>query len=232
MKIHTKTLLTSLFTCTAVVAGTANATTLLDPTSAEGDFNDIDAGTSGFQTNWLNLNTIDGFSTSAIYQNLTQAGRPAGATNGVLRQDHRRTIGLDLSHTITASDEFSLSFYAMGNTSRIDLAGETGEDSTDLILYYTADDTIEGTVLETIVLNSGTFTDIDISFQFASATDQTFSLPGAVGKKLFVMIDKPTSDDIDEIVAVDYVSVEVVPEPGSLALLGIGGLCVLRRRRS
>lgn len=33
-------------------------------------------------------------------------------------------------------------------------------------------------------------------------------------------------------VEISYVKIEAVPEPGSLALLGLGGLCVMRRRRA
>ena len=40
--------------------------------------------------------------------------------------------------------------------------------------------------------------------------------------------DNPGNDDRTWY---DGVSYEAVPEPGSLALLGLGGLCVLQRRR-
>ena len=48
------------------------------------------------------------------------------------------------------------------------------------------------------------------------------------GKTLFVQI-RTTDAESSEFSRVDNVFVEVVPEPGSLALLGLGGLLMLRR---
>lgn len=220
--MKTKTLLTALATCTAVAAGSANAATiLLDPLVGDGDF---DNGIG----NWINADTIDGFSTSAIFQ--PRAGdRATGASDTVLRHDHRRAIALDLNYTIGSGDTFDLSFYFAGDSSRTDV----GSDSTNVILYFTSDDAIQGAVGEQIVLNSGAVNGNSISdatqWQFASATNQSFT-SASNGKKLFVLVDQITGDN-DEIIAVDNISVSVVPEPGSLALLGLGGMMTIKRRR-
>lgn len=44
--------------------------------------------------------------------------------------------------------------------------------------------------------------------------------------------DLPASNDSDERTWYNGIGYEAVPEPSSLALLGLGGLCVLRRRRN
>lgn len=44
--------------------------------------------------------------------------------------------------------------------------------------------------------------------------------------------DGDYSDDAANVLVIDNVGIEVIPEPASLALLGMGGLCTLARRRS
>jgi len=222
MNTCTKHLLTAL-TASALLAGSANAApvVLLDPLVGDGDF---DSGLGS----WVSLpSAISGNPISRVYGGLN--GRPAGASDQAYSTDYRREFGRDLGYTIAAGDTFDLSYYFTAHSNnRWDLAEDTG----DVVLYYTADNTIGGTVSDAITLNSGLVSTLQ-QFQFASTTSQAFSSDAGAGKKLFIKVEaESTASDEHFVVDVISVSVTPVPEPGSLALLGLGGLCVLRRRRN
>lgn len=66
------------------------------------------------------------------------------------------------------------------------------------------------------------------STDLGGLTGSSLSIDIADGDMLFIKNNSTTNDRF----RVGSFTLEAVPEPGSLALLGLGGLCVLRRRRN
>ena len=72
--------------------------------------------------------------------------------------------------------------------------------------------------------------DVDPAGTVYSASGSLSVGTGFDGADLYVHLTNTTSENSN--ILLDQVSVELVPEPGSLALLGLGGLALLRRRRA
>lgn len=147
----------------------------------------------------------------------------SGSTNFVLTSD--RQIGYDLGHQIATGDTFNLSFGWR------DAANWDATDTMDMTLFYTADDDISSSPVTLINLNSGNRTGTG-TWETASISGASFSDPAAAGKKLFVRLSA-TNVTQGEFARVDdiFVEVEPVPEPSTTALLGLGGLALVFRRR-
>lgn len=72
-----------------------------------------------------------------------------------------------------------------------------------------------------------------------SGSDSVTGLANVVGTYVFFDVDAAAGDSFDvnlpsasSTQGVSGIAFETVPEPSSLALMGLGGLCVLRRRRA
>jgi len=137
-----------------------------------------------------------------------------------------RIIAIDTGHTIASGDSFNLGFkwrdaYQWRNI-----------DTVSLNLYYTNDDTVGGTATDIAVLDSGSRTNTG-AWEDESATGLTFNDATADGKKLFLKIVAHSTGN--RYARVDNVFLDVtsapVPEPSSAALLGLGGIALILRRR-
>lgn len=128
--------------------------------------------------------------------------------------------------TITAGNIYSFSSWATG--------GGNGTGNVGFVLAY---DNGTGDVSDGV--SAGEYTIFATADGVTDGTWQSFAgvsavgTPDALGKELLVgwgpnLIASPDDIWFDQASA----SVEVIPEPGSLALIGLGGLALLRRRRA
>jgi len=134
------------------------------------------------------------------------------------------TLSVDTGHTIALGDTFNVGFswrngynWESNRTISVDL-------------YYTDDDTIDGTATNIVSLDSGGYETKNV-WQTESATGQSFNDAAANGKKLFLKIQPHAPNGRYARVDNVYLDVTTVPEPSSTALLGLGGLALILRRR-
>jgi len=123
-------------------------------------------------------------------------------------------LSLKLSEALVAGVEYQLSFVALSNT---DFTAGTGP-----LRFGTSS---SATDFGSLVFSTGTINtprqwqSFNTSF-VASASGNFLTIQGSQGE-----------GGANSWMFVDGVVLEAVPTPGSLALLGMGGLCMLRRRR-
>ena len=155
----------------------------------------------------------------------TNPSSGSGGENFAITRD--RQLGYDLGYTIADGDIYSISF------AWYDAANWDADDTVDMTLFYTDDNTITGARTTLINLNSGG-RDGTGTWETESLNDATFSDSGAVGKKLFVVLSA-TNVTQGEFARMDDIFIEVVPvpEPSSAALTGllIAAGFLHRRRR-
>ena len=242
MKHRTKLFLTALVT-TAVMS-TAHAAPLYEiPTF--GDFADAPSGsTERFVTDIVLVNIaagVTGYSAVEIDENQTyqpandtslnsnpRFGNNINNSGGVIGGQKPGFIVLDDSTPDPGYVEFAISATDAGtvlNLTSLTFDAVRGTNGT-AVRSYVVDASVDG----------GVFFELDsqeIAANLASATPSSFSidLSGAA----YQGVDSFTIrfSDPDDTIEISNLAIngEVVPEPGSLALLALGGLCVLRRRR-
>lgn len=195
-----------------------------------GDFNDTPAATdaNGGATFadtpfWTDIGT-GGFTATTTFNFLYDSTR-----NMYIRQhsDGFTYAANATGYTIAAGDVFNVSYLWLDGSGWTDAS-----DQVTIVLYTTSDNIIGGTQSILQQQNSGISTSnttweavVQNSFYTAVAAD--------AGKKLFVGVTSisPSSTAIS-FARIENLNVEVVPEPGSLALLGLSGLIMVRRRRA
>ena len=181
--------------------------------SATGNFRDVIANSSdgAFAAQFQgtgNIHVQNG-SDNYIYQSL-----------GVLGSETAATFTFDALERAQANGDFTVDIELFASTTF------TGVNGTD----------VEGAAGVT-ALGSGTFqftsdANLATNEDVFGATIANVSLAGAgVGDTIWVKISTPRPGG-DATMNIDNLSVGYVPEPGSLALLGLGGLALLRRRRA
>lgn len=98
---------------------------------------------------------------------------------------------------------------------------------TDAAAFTTLDFVVSGTIWH---LWTGE-TDVTNGFAIASIAGTATTLPaGSISKVGVLAIDGPTNNDRMRLASLTITG-SVVPEPGSLALMGLGGLLMVQRRR-
>ncbi|XAL99058.1 PEP-CTERM sorting domain-containing protein [Phycisphaeraceae bacterium D3-23] len=167
-------------------------------------------------TPWVSLGT------GAPQFRTNNAQGVGSANNYVATLD--RILGIDTGYTIQAGDSFDMEF------SWRDAANWDADDTMRLVLFYTADNTIGGTATDIATLDSGGRVSTS-TWETESASGVALSDAGAVGNTLFARLESNSAQGEFSRVDNIYIDVSPVPEPGSLALLGLGGLTLLRRRR-
>ena len=224
--MNTKLITTALLTAAMTICGAASAATvLIGPSTNNGSFellngssgstakaSNWDTDPDGDVDNWTWLDSIGGDSgTEYIPSRSTDGDRVGYLEPGA------GTINVT-SWVISAGDEFTLQFdYTASNRGAVEYG----------LGYW------DGATFTKIASASATYGIDDAANPVA--TDITLAWTATPG--LWVSNDVVVFfDDIDGNNAypeLDNVrlSVEPVPEPGSLALLGLGGFCLLRRRR-
>ena len=185
-----------------------------DDDVADGQF------TNGLAAGWDTVGTVTGT------QDFSTGQLPPAATDGeqhaaVSWPDKNGSISQLTSHTIAAGETYTLLVDVgevnnfSGSQATIRLFGSTAGIGTAL-------SNANGTAVLAIVPGSGSY-----------ALDQTVTYTALASGDPFEGQDLGVGLFVTSGIQVlfDNVRLDVVPEPTSLALLGLGGLCVWRRRR-
>ncbi len=149
-----------------------------------------------------------------------------GGGSGTIQEDIvSGTLSKDTGYVIQADDIFTMTFDIKDMTVGLDLEG-----AVLATLYY-----MDGAAVQ--VLGSVEHVDsaaIPAGWDQVSGTLTANATVGAVGKNLYVSFAAGSSSwngTSAQRIGIDNVVIEAIPEPATLALLGVGGLLSLKRRR-
>lgn len=181
---------------------------------ADGEF----SFTTGAGNPWTTLAGTTNFNS-----NSTPAAPFGSSRNYISELD--RLLGMDTGYDVAANATFDLSYQWIDRSGWVDT-----EDTLQMVLYVTDDDTIDGTTTESIVVNSGLST-ANNTWETVVAQGIGFS-SAAEGKRLFVRLENQANGN-NRIARIDNISLIAIPEPtGVLLAAGVLGWFALRRRRN
>jgi len=227
---------------TAALSTTAQAATILiNATTNNGSF-ELDAAgqplTAPAKNDsqfWINGTTSSVLGTVGTFDQINASDGAAvvsdgsfSAAIGTSSGGTRNGIIGNTGHVVQSGETFNFSFDWFGANNNWSTT-----DEIEYFLFTTSDNTVSGT--PTTIL-SGTASGVDPENNIPSAK-QTVSLTDAgtvtaanVGQNLWVVFNHDASDS--SFARVDNVQLSVVPEPASVALMGLGGLLMLGRGRA
>lgn len=208
----------------SLAASVNAATTLISGSSTENTLNGDFTATAG----WIATGDL----TPAQFQtnnNDTISGSSAGqnAVLGVNTAGDIRTLGIDTGHILAVGDVFTLNF------DWLDASPGWENETITAQLFYTVDNTISGARTEIT-----SFTTVgeasDVTWESSGVFTSGAAAAEGDGART-VFLDFIPNADGNSFARIDDVNLSVeplvVPEPSSTALLGLGGLALILRRR-
>ncbi|MCP5538478.1 MAG: PEP-CTERM sorting domain-containing protein [Akkermansiaceae bacterium] len=217
-----KKTISALLVAAATVATSAAATTILidyndglangvhDAAVRNGGFETRTGSTYNDGVNWTNNGVAT--STTSLYGTLKRTGTYGGTTSLASNPTN------DTGHTIALGDVIELTFWARNS------------GTTDRVIVWSLGD-INGTTFTPFATDGTGNVTVNGAFQMFSASKTVGSGDALIGQSLAVQFRRTVGDG--NFPAVDDVTLSVtpVPEPSSAALLGLGGLALILRRR-
>lgn len=228
--LHRKSGLCLLAVCVMLISATSASAypiTLIDPTTRNGGFESNTGASYAEMDHWFNTSATAGHGGSGDQTTSIRSGAAhSGSYAGIVSLASNPSISTE--HTLSAGEQFELSFWYRNS----------GAGSAQLFwqLYYYGDESDPGfdplTSTDIVGLFGGDVTATGTAYQQLTVPTTSALLAGdpAIGSTLYLRLYRTGGDG--QFPTVDDVTLTVIPEPASLALLGIGGLLMLRRRRA
>ena len=191
----------------------AHAVTLVSPTLNNGGFQTNGGSNTNYTTgtNWFNYGA--GSETTNVYLNnnglVSGASSPSQNTGWTISDGNVFNLTFDIVESgATAGNPINWTLYYYGNEGNV---GFDETSDTSAVALFSGSGFTSGTTIE-----SGDLT-------FDAGTE-----PDAVGQTLYLRFNRNTAGGFPTI---DDVNLTAVPEPSSAALVGLGGVALLARRK-